>query len=64
MFGVGVKGKVLFQHQWRENLSEYITAVAWSPDGFLAASSAAGEVVLWQDARLLGDRMARLEFGV
>ena len=53
MFGVGAKGKVLFQQQWQGNLSEYITAVAWSPDGILAASSAAGEVVLWQDGNLL-----------
>ncbi len=43
MFSVGTKGKVLFQQQWHGNLSEYVTAVAWSPDGLLAASSAAGE---------------------
>lgn len=53
MFGVGEKGKVLFQPKWQGNLSEYVTAVAWSPDGILAASSAAGEVVLWQDGNLL-----------
>jgi WD40 repeat protein len=53
MFGVREKGKVLFQQQWQSNLSEYVTAVAWSPDGILAASSAAGEVVLWQDGSLL-----------
>ncbi|PSB10954.1 hypothetical protein C7B62_07445 [Pleurocapsa sp. CCALA 161] len=53
MFGVGTKGKVLFQQQWQGSLSEYVTAVAWSPDGLLAASSAAGEVVLWQDGNLL-----------
>jgi WD40 repeat protein len=53
MFGVGTKGKVLFQPKWQGNLSEYVTAVTWSPDGLLAASSAAGEVVLWQDANLL-----------
>ncbi|MGB3237944.1 MAG: hypothetical protein WBB29_06600 [Geitlerinemataceae cyanobacterium] len=29
-------------------LNEYVTAIAWSPDGqILAASSAAGEIVLW-----------------
>jgi WD40 repeat protein len=53
MFGVGAKAKVLFQQQWRGSLSEYVTAVAWSPDGVLAASSAAGEVVLWQDDSLI-----------
>jgi WD40 repeat protein len=53
MFGVGVRGKTLFQPKWQDNLSEYVTAIAWSPDGILAASSAAGEVVLWQDGNLL-----------
>ncbi|WP_036487229.1 WD40 repeat domain-containing protein [Myxosarcina sp. GI1] len=53
MFGVGTKGKVLFQPHWKDSLSEYVTAVAWSPDGLLAASSAAGEVVVWQDGNLL-----------
>lgn len=32
-------------------LNEYITAIAWSPDGqILAASSAAGEIVLWRSS--------------
>ncbi|NER96630.1 MAG: hypothetical protein F6J86_22765 [Symploca sp. SIO1B1] len=53
MFDVGRKGKVLFQQQWQGNLSEYVTAVAWSPNGLFAASSAAGEVVLWQDGNLV-----------
>ena len=53
MYGVGTKGKVLFQQQWQGNLSEYVTAIAWSPNGLLAASSAAGEVVLWQDGSLV-----------
>jgi WD40 repeat protein len=53
MFSVGERSKILFQQQWQGNLSEYITQVAWSPDGILAASSAAGEVVLWQDGNLL-----------
>ncbi|MGL5835708.1 MAG: WD40 repeat domain-containing protein, partial [Waterburya sp.] len=53
MFDVGVRGKILFQPKWQGNLSEYVTAVAWSPDGILAASSAAGEVVLWQDGSLI-----------
>jgi len=53
MFGVGTKGKVLFEQQWQGSLSEYVTAVAWSPNGLLAASSAAGEVVSWQDGNLV-----------
>ncbi|MGD1918688.1 MAG: WD40 repeat domain-containing protein, partial [Pleurocapsa sp.] len=53
MYGVGAKKKVLFQPHWQGSLSEYVTAVAWSPDGLLAASSAAGEVVLWQDGSLV-----------
>jgi WD40 repeat protein len=53
MFSVDVRGKVLFQPQWRGNLSEYVTAIAWSPEGLLAASSAAGELVLWQDGSLV-----------
>ncbi len=53
MFGVGTKRKVLFQQQWQGSLSEYVTLVAWSPDGILAASSAAGEVVLCQDGNLV-----------
>ncbi|MGD2183711.1 WD40 repeat domain-containing protein [Lusitaniella coriacea] len=53
MFGVGTKGKVLFQQQWQGSLTEYVTAVAWSPNGLLAASSAAGEVVLWQNGSLI-----------
>ena len=53
MFGLGTKGKVLFQQQWQGSLSEYVTAVDWSPNDLLAASSAAGEVVLWQDGSLV-----------
>ena len=53
MFGVGTEGKILFQQQWQGSLSEYVTAVAWSPDGLLAASSAAGEVFVWQDGSLI-----------
>ncbi len=53
MYGVGTKGKILFEQQWLGSLSEYITAVAWSPNGLLAASSAAGEVVVWQDRNLV-----------
>ncbi len=53
MFGLGAKRKILFQQQWQGSLSEYITEVAWSSDGLLAASSAAGEVVVWQDDSLV-----------
>ena len=53
MFGVGTKGKVLFQQQWQGSLTEYVTAVAWSPNGLLAASSAAGEVIVWQNGNLV-----------
>ena len=53
MFGLGTKDKVLFQQKWQGDLSEYVTAVAWSSDGLLAASSAAGEVVVWQDGSLV-----------
>lgn len=38
-----------FASHWQGTLSDYVTAIAWSPDGkALAASSAAGEVVLYQ----------------
>ena len=53
MFGVGAKRTNLFQQQWQGDLSEYVTAVTWSSDGLLAASSAAGEVVVWQDGSLI-----------
>ena len=53
MFGIGAKSKVLFQQHWQGSLSEYVTAITWSADGLLAASSAAGEVVLWQDDSLV-----------
>jgi WD40 repeat protein len=45
---LSVNSKKLLDLHWQGALSEYVTAVAWSPDGqTLAASSAAGEVVLW-----------------
>ncbi len=53
MFSVGAKKKILFRSHWQGSLSEYVTAVDWSPDGLLAASSAAGEVVVWQDGSLI-----------
>jgi WD40 repeat protein len=37
-----------FEQTWEGMLSDYVTAIAWSPQGkILAASSAAGEVVLY-----------------
>ncbi|MGB3651189.1 MAG: WD40 repeat domain-containing protein [Rivularia sp. (in: cyanobacteria)] len=37
-----------------QTLSDYVTAVAWSPQGnILAATSAAGDVVFWQDDNLI-----------
>jgi WD40 repeat protein len=41
--------KSLFTLRWQAILSDYVTAIAWSPNGsYLALASAAGEVVLWQ----------------
>lgn len=40
------KSQARFKLLWRNTLSDYVTAIAWSPNGtWLAASSAAGEVV-------------------
>ncbi len=39
-----------YELQFSGKLADYVTAIAWSPDGnTLAASSAAGEVVLWEN---------------
>lgn len=50
-----------FRQTWRGALSDYVTAIAWSPDSrYLAAASAAGEVALfsvrtWKAMSLQGD---------
>ncbi|MEB3336434.1 MAG: hypothetical protein VKJ46_03160 [Leptolyngbyaceae bacterium] len=50
MFGLKTKKQVEFNPHWQGTLADYVTAIAWSPDGkTLAASSAAGEVVLYQE---------------
>ncbi len=47
MFGQSTR---LFEPRWRGALADYVTAIAWSPSGQqFAATSAAGEVVLFAD---------------
>ncbi|AFY32938.1 WD40 repeat domain-containing protein [Calothrix sp. PCC 7507] len=42
-----------FEDHYSGTLADYVTAIAWSPDGTtLAATSAAGEVVLWNNGHL------------
>ncbi|OCQ92005.1 hypothetical protein BCD67_21565 [Oscillatoriales cyanobacterium USR001] len=49
MFGLKTKNQGEFERHWQGTLSDYVTAIAYRPDGnALAASSAAGEVVLFQ----------------
>jgi len=46
--GINTKTQLEFQQTWQGGLSDYVTAIAWSPDGrYLAAVSAAGEVSLF-----------------
>lgn len=40
--------KLQFRHIDRQQLSEYITGMAWSPDRNLALITAAGELAVWQ----------------
>jgi WD40 repeat protein len=48
VFSVKLKNRVEFKRQWQGKLSDYVTAIAWSPSHqMLAASSAAGEVALY-----------------
>ena len=45
------KKQTVLQQLWNTRLSDYVTAIAWSPDGTqLAASSGAGEIVLYTPA--------------
>jgi WD40 repeat protein len=47
--------------QWRQTLGEYVTAIAWSPDGrLLAATTAAGEIVLYQESNPSAPRLTAL----
>ncbi|MBE9140763.1 WD40 repeat domain-containing protein [Nodosilinea sp. LEGE 07088] len=54
--------KPKFAKSWRCSLSDYVTALAWSPDGaWLGAATAAGEVGLGQESAAW--RMLRLADG-
>ncbi len=47
MFGVKTKKQGEFNPHWQGMLADYVTEIAWSPNGhYLAATSAAGEVSL------------------
>lgn len=51
-----------FEQRWQCCLTDYVTAIAWSPDGqHLAASSAQGEVVLGHPTRPLSQCLEHLE---
>jgi WD40 repeat protein len=54
VFNLKTKKRVEFKRQWQGELSDYVTAIAWSPShngspshNMLAATSAAGEVALY-----------------
>jgi WD40 repeat protein len=50
VFGVTATRAKLYLQQWTGQLSEYITALSWSIQGYLAACSAGGEVMFWRSS--------------
>jgi WD40 repeat protein len=47
---------------WQTTLGEYITAIAWSPNGkVLAAATAAGEIVLYDDGAKPADKLKTIQ---
>ncbi len=55
MLGLKSSSRQIWQKNWRGRLSDYVTAICWSPQGdTLAACSAAGEVMLLRE---LSDRI-------
>lgn len=59
MHGLSVNNKEQFDLDWSGKLSDYVSAIAWSPAGdFFAASSAAGDIVLRYSS---GDLLTLLE---
>ncbi|CAN1212003.1 WD-40 repeat-containing protein [Tumidithrix helvetica PCC 7403] len=47
---------------WQTTLGEYVTAIAWTPNGkILAAATAAGEIVLYDDVIKSADKLTRLQ---
>jgi WD40 repeat protein len=58
VFNLKSNPKVKFSQKWRSELSDYVTAIAWSPDGkTLATSSAAGEVVIYRGPSFESSRL-------
>lgn len=54
-----------FKLHWRGELSDYVTALTWSPtEDCLAISSASGDVVLWKDTDLVALRADRSDSAV
>jgi WD40 repeat protein len=59
MFGLKPTGQQNWERNWQHQLTEYVTRVAWSPDGStLAACSAAGELIL----QAFGDMLATPQY--